>query len=535
MEECGLYNYLKIKKSIIMANGIKQANDGFNSIYKGNFSIGINDVAYGETANTEFWNTIPATAATGDFTVAYLPKGSNGPAIYEMSTSTFPFITAINQYKTSLEGPYITTSAFTSTTNITIPASTTASTYPIEYNVSGINKNVNWVTVTLGVLSGSNVQNLGIVLVGPDNTTHALLKGSLSSSQSTSGEINVILEQFSGVIEFTSPWDGYSQGKYDSGSYNGPLGLTFEAPCPVGPFSASTSYDNLASFSNITSGETNGTWSLYIQDFGGDESTLLYANLSFTFGAIMFQDECFQWAASNDDIALLNRDYPSINTSGLQLHIDPWYLPSANASSIFSSLQSGQTVSDLTNNNNDITLTEGISLDGTNSEYWYFASPFTFDTVTNIPAGNSAYTTSVWFRILAQGVAMGLVTFGTETSYAANYLYINSSGYVSNDWCGTTITSTGSTIDDNNWHNVVVTYDGTVATIYMDGVFDTDLTVGSSLTVSPTSNLEIGGGIAGYSIGGYDGDMGPVMIYNRALTANEVLTNYNNIGTSHGY
>jgi hypothetical protein len=26
-----------------------------------------------------------------------------------------------------------------------------------------------------------------------------------------------------------------------------------------------------------------------------------------------------------------------------------------------------------------------------------------------------------------------------------------------------------------------------------------------------------------------------VMIYNRALTANEVLTNYNSIDTSHGY
>jgi hypothetical protein len=81
-----------------MANAIKQSNNGFNSIYKGNFSIGINDVAYGGTANTGFWNTIPATAATGDVTVAYLPKGSNGPAIYEMSTSTPPFITAINQH-----------------------------------------------------------------------------------------------------------------------------------------------------------------------------------------------------------------------------------------------------------------------------------------------------------------------------------------------------------------------------------------------------------------------------------------------------
>jgi hypothetical protein len=512
-----------------MANAIKQANNGFNSIYKGNFSIGINDVAYGGTANTGFWNTIPATAATGNVTVAYLPKGSDGPAIYEMTTNSQEVVTAINQYKTSLEGPYITTSTFTSTTNITIPASTTASTYPMEFNVSGIDENVNWVTLNLGVLSGSNVQNLGIVLVAPDNTTYALIKGSLNSTQSTGGEINVTLEPFSGVIQNVfGSWNGYSGGVANSNNFNGPLGLTFEAPCPVGPFSATTNYDGLIDFSNLLSGDTNGTWSLYIQDFGGDESTLLYAKLSFTTGALMFIDKCFEWAESNDNIVLLNRDYPSINTSGLQLHIDPWYLPSANASSLSST---SQKVSDLTNNNNDATATSFLSLGGTNSEYWSLSSnPFTFNTVTNIPAGNSAYTTSVWFKTSYN--SQSLVNFGTDTSYAANYLYVNSSGYLDNYWCGTTITSTGSTINNNNWHNAVVTYDGTIATIYIDGVFDTDLTVGTSLSVSPTINLEIGGG---GNQNDFNGEIGPVMIYNRALTANEVLTNYNSINNSHGY
>lgn len=512
-----------------MANAIKQANNGFNSIYKGNFSIGINDVAYGGTANTGFWNTIPATAATGNVTVAYLPKGSDGPAIYEMSTDQTQVITAINQYKTSLEGPYITTSSFTSTTNITIPANSTASTYPMEFNVSGIDENVNWVTLNLGVLSGSNVQNLGIVLVAPDNTTYALIKGSLNSTQSTGGEINVTLEPFSGVIQpVFGSWNGYSGGVVNSNNFNGPLGLTFEAPCPVGPFSATTNYDGLISFANYLSGNTNGTWSLYIQDFGGDESTLLYAKLSFTYGGLMFLDKCFEWAASNDNIVLLNRDYPSINTSGLQLHIDPWYLPSANASSL---LSTSQKVSDLTNNNNDATTASFLSLGGTNSEYWsLFNNPFTFNTVTNIPAGNSAYTTSVWFKTSYNG--QSLVSFGTDTSYAANYLYVNGSGYIDNYWCGSTITSTGNTINNGSWHNAVVTYDGTIATIYIDGVFDTDLTVGTSLSVSPTSNLEIAGG---GNQSDFDGQMGPVMIYNRALTANEVLTNYNSINNSHGY
>ena len=193
-----------------MANGIKQQNNGFNSIYKGNFSIGINDISYGGTADTGFWNTIPATgSSTGAVIYTYITKGSDGPSIYEMSTNNFEFMTAINQIKTSVDGPYITTSTFTTTRNITIPSSSTASTYPLEFNVSGINSSINFATLTLGILSGSNVQNLGIVLVAPDNTTYALIKGSLSSPVATTGEISVNLSQYGGVFVPTfNSWDG---------------------------------------------------------------------------------------------------------------------------------------------------------------------------------------------------------------------------------------------------------------------------------------------------------------------------------------
>jgi hypothetical protein len=516
-----------------MANGIKQTNDGFNSIYKGNFSIGINNISYGSTNDTGFWNTKPTYTTAGDVAYAYIQKGSNGPSIYEMTTNALEVITGINQIATQIDGPFITTSTFTTTRNITIPSNSTASTYPLEFNVSGINSNANFVTLTLGILSGSNVQNLGIVLVAPDNSTYALIKGSLAFGIGTTGEISVTLSRFKGPYVATStPWDGYSGGFFDTNSYNGGTTLNFAAPCPVGPFDANQSYFDIGQFTNFSSGSTNGTWSLYIQDFGGAESTLLYSNLSITTNALNFSN-ALSWAASNDDVVIINRDYPSIVVSDLQLHIDPWYLPSANAYYWFPNVSEGNKISDLTNNNNDATTSLGVTLEGTNYNYWGLNNPFTFDTVTNIPAGNSAYTLSVWFRVFNN--SLGLISFGTNTSYAANFLFINGSGYISNEWCGTTITSTGSTVTDNIWHNAVVTYDGTIATIYIDGVFDTNLTVGSSLNVSPTSNLKIGGAISGYSANDFNGSMGPVMIYNRALSDNEVLTNYNSIHDSHDY
>lgn len=516
-----------------MSNAIKQTNDGFNSIYKGNFSVGINDVAYGGTAVTGFYPTTELTGVTE--LVTYIKKASDGPSIY-IPTSTAEsneIVTGFNQYRQSLEGDFITTSGFTTTQNITIFSGTTASTYPLEFNVTGIDKTTNFVTLTLGILSGDSVQNLGIVLVAPDNTTYSLVKGTISSPVSTGGEISVNIASYKGVIDITYPWDGYSGGDYNS-HYTNDNAITFAAPCPLAPFSPGN-YNLMGQFDNLMSGDTNGTWSLYIQDFEttiGNTTTLLYAKLSFTFGAMMTQQDCLSWAASNDDIVVLNRDYPSIALDNLQLLIDPWYLPSANAYSGSRTIFSSDTISDLTNNNNDATPADSVNIVIGAANAWTLngMNPFTFDTVTNIPAGNSAYTTSVWFKT-SIGTA-GLVTFGTSTSLAANYLYIDGSGYVVNDWNGTTITSTGGTITNNVWHNVVVTYDGTIATIYVDGAFDTDLTIGSSLAVSPTSNLQIG---AGGGQNNFDGSMGPVMIYSRALTSAEVLSDYNIVFSTHGY
>ena len=519
-----------------MANGIKQANNGFSSIYKGNFSIGINNISYGETANTGFWETIPATGtSTGEVVYAYLPKGSNGPSIYEMSTDPNGFITAANQIRKEVDGPFISNPTFTTTRNISIPTSSTASTYPLEFNVSGITQDVDFVSVTLGVMSGDNVQKLGIVLVAPDNTTYALLKGSLNSPQSTSGQINVQLTNYKGIKEFNPfQWNGFTTGVYRPTTQNGSQTLAFDAPCPVGQINPGQNVPGLSVFDFLPSGDTNGTWSLYIQDFGGGDSTILYANLSITTGALWNADDVFSWAESDNNVILINRNYPNVNTSGLQLLIDPWYLPSANASYTYSN---SVKISDLTNNNNNATPFNGtISLNGTNYESWAMSNnPFTFNTVTNIPAGNSAYTTSVWFKTTSYN--QGLITFGGTDPYTGNYLYVNGGGSITNNWETDSITSTGSTsLPNNNWHNAVVTYDGTIATIYIDGVFDTDRTIGSSLSVSPTSNLAIGDNAGGeFGLSDFQGSMGPVMIYNRALTASEVLTNYNSINDSHGY
>ena len=82
-----------------------------------------------------------------------------------------------------------------------------------------------------------------------------------------------------------------------------------------------------------------------------------------------------------------------------------------------------------------------------------------------------------------------------------------------------------SAISDNNWHFVTVTGDDTNISLYLDGV---SLATPISLTKSPSgvanNNLTIGDYNSSHD---FDGQIGLTQIYNRTLSAAEVLQNYN--------
>lgn len=76
----------------------------------------------------------------------------------------------------------------------------------------------------------------------------------------------------------------------------------------------------------------------------------------------------------------------------------------------------------------------------------------------------------------------------------------------------------------NVWYNIVGTYDGTTLKLYYNGVLDNSLV--SSITFNNTS-LTIGAGIAASSDGYFNGNIADVKIYNRELSADEILKNFN--------
>ncbi len=92
----------------------------------------------------------------------------------------------------------------------------------------------------------------------------------------------------------------------------------------------------------------------------------------------------------------------------------------------------------------------------------------------------------------------------------------------------TTTKDTGNTVNDGNWKNVVATYDGTNARFYHDSQLSSTVSVSNTVASnSATYPLRIGASNNAGPNRLFLGRIGPVQIYNRALTAQEVKQNYN--------
>jgi len=81
-----------------------------------------------------------------------------------------------------------------------------------------------------------------------------------------------------------------------------------------------------------------------------------------------------------------------------------------------------------------------------------------------------------------------------------------------------------SPIDNGNWYYVVGTHDGSTIKIYVNAVKGTDGSAGSATTNS--RSFFIGAEHTGQY---FKGNIGPVHVYNRVLSAEEVLYNYNGL------
>ena len=168
------------------------------------------------------------------------------------------------------------------------------------------------------------------------------------------------------------------------------------------------------------------------------------------------------------------------------------------------------------------TLVNGVGFTASNN------GAFTFDGTNDyINFGNSSAvqqssgTLSAWTKASSPGGGYrGIIA--KQGSYG---LFYNDSVLVTYDWAADAGRSTGINIADNTWKNVVLTYQSGVSNgtrIYINGV----LVLTTTITVLNQINNLFGGAEANASQFS-SCQISSFNMYNRALSATEVLQNYN--------
>ncbi len=212
----------------------------------------------------------------------------------------------------------------------------------------------------------------------------------------------------------------------------------------------------------------------------------------------------------------------TIIQQGLILNLD--------AGNPYSYAGAGTTWYDVSGNNYTGSLTNGpvysianngvIVFDGSN-DY------IDITTATVAVSGNGARSIFVWMKTTAGGL-IGFVSTGTPANSQAFNLVKYSGGVgvmgYNNDYYPAA-GAAGVTLNDGNWHYIGATFDGTNIRTYADGKLDN---TSGTFTFSTTGQNNY---IARSNHGGNEnflnGSIGLTQIYNRALSAAEVLQNYN--------
>ena len=233
---------------------------------------------------------------------------------------------------------------------------------------------------------------------------------------------------------------------------------------------------------------------------------------------------------------------PKLNTSNLVLALD-----TAERNSYFSGSSAWN---DISGNNNTGTIFNGPSYDSTNGGNILFTSGSfveisSSNTLSDLSTGNSITLmawvkrtpgSSSWLPIITKASSSGADNVNYELTYAGTGSYTSSQNSYTFAYRDSTNTSwhafsSGDGYEDDVWHHVAFTYTmstGSTARFYIDGEFESGSWRsgnGNSASLN-TNNGPIYIGKTNQAEEFFTGSIGAVQVYNRALSADEVLQNY---------
>jgi hypothetical protein len=195
-------------------------------------------------------------------------------------------------------------------------------------------------------------------------------------------------------------------------------------------------------------------------------------------------------------------------------------------------LPTSSTWSDLSGNNNSGSLINGLTYSSASNGSFTFNGTNQYVNLSNIPNSNfslisSSFTTELWANFIT-GSDGTLISSDQSTTNGGSYSLTVRQNNIYSSFYGTpTFTDVnGGRITTGSWYHFVNTFNYTnqTSSMYFNGV----LTGTGSMASSPlitSASLRLGRDYAGS--GWFKGSIPSVKVYNRALSAQEVLQNYN--------
>lgn len=265
-----------------------------------------------------------------------------------------------------------------------------------------------------------------------------------------------------------------------------------------------------------------GGYTIYLNKASGGPSIYTAANdsqlisLSNTIAGQTFATAAaaLAWFATQTDKMVFDMDYPAIVTNGLVLNVDAGFTPSYPTT--------GTSWYDVSGGGNNGTLANGPTFSSTNGGSIVFDGVDDYININSFAniLSNSTYTKTAWFYMNSFGY--NIISGGDSGMHAfwmagGNQLRAGHNG----QW--STVVSTTS-LSLNTWYFGAVTFSSSSGwALYLNGNLES--TSASTTTFTGTGGIYIGSYNAAANL--WNGRIATSSIYNRILSAAEVLQNYN--------
>jgi len=251
-----------------------------------------------------------------------------------------------------------------------------------------------------------------------------------------------------------------------------------------------------------------------------NDSELISLTNSIASQSYTTVNECLNYFNGQTDKLCVNRNYEGIVTDGLVFNLDAGFTPSYP--------RNGTTLYDISNKGNDGSLINGPTFNSSDGGYLVFDGTNDYVNVSNFSGLNSnpSYTMMTWMQFgnlsLLNYVDSNIMWYGGTSKRAAAALEQKGSKFCSLHYSDDVTFNSFSPVINTPYH-AVMTYDSSsrVVKLYVNGSFIQSGTHGGNLNIT-SQTLRVGGGPREWR-----GKIATSQIYDRVLSADEILQNYN--------